>query len=118
MTKNDYLEQLNSKSIDKEIVEKAQEIYGNIFPEIIQKIISSGVESEFLDDDIRILSTDEIMEAEQDLHVDFKEKGLIPIADRGDNDFVVYSFEAKSWSVLNITDETQFKITSDLRDLL
>ena len=109
MTKKEYLEQLSKKEIESKKVAKVQEIYGMEFPEIVNKIISNSNESIFFDDDCRMLSFDEIVDAEKDLHVDFKGKGIIPLVDCGENDFVVYHFKDGIWSKFNIIDKTIFK---------
>ena len=60
----------------------------------------------------------EILNAEQDLHVDFKSNRIIPVADCGDNDFAVYYLDKCKWSRFNIIDETAFKERTTLEDVL
>ena len=67
---------------------------------------------------MRILSYKEILNAEYDLHVDFKTKQMIPLADCGDNDFVVYHFDTHEWSKFNIIDEVTFKKRKTLAEVL
>lgn len=43
------------------------------------------------------------------MHIAFKDKGIIPLVDCGENDFIVYHFKAKIWSKFNIIDETVFQ---------
>lgn len=118
MTKKEYLEKVLRAVIDDAKVSKVQKIYGCKLPDIIQKIVSNSDEATFFDDDTRILSLDEIVDAEKDLHVDFISKKIIPLADCGDNDFIVYHFEDDVWSKFNIVDETIFKKRNDLSELL
>ena len=118
MIKKEYLEHLSKKRIESKKVTKVQEIYGAEFPEIVNKIISNSNESIFFDDGCRMLSFDEIVDAENDLHVDFKEKGIIPLVDCGENDFVVYHFKDAIWSKFNIIDETVFKKKNCIDELL
>lgn len=47
-------------------------------------------------DGLRVLSASEIIQAEEDLHVNFIEKQFLPVADCGDNNFVVYHFADNS----------------------
>lgn len=54
-----------------------------------------------MDDGVRILAFKEILNAKEELHVDFKADGIIPVADCGENDFIVYHL--KKHSGLNLT---------------
>jgi len=118
MTKREYLEQISKKAIDSTKVKEIEDIYGISLPEIIQKIVSNNDETIFFDDDVRILSFAEIVDAKRDLHVDFKAKGIIPVVDCGENDFIVYHLKDHIWSKFNIIDEIAFKKKNDLSDLL
>lgn len=110
MTKKEFLSRIKSQKIDFKIVEKIENKYGFEVPEIVQKIISSSVESVFFDDDWRTLSVDEILDASEDLHVNFEDRMLLPIVDTGENDFIVYHAENNTWSKFNIIDESYFKL--------
>ena len=112
-----YFESITKKEIDLGKVEKIQNIYNKVLPEEVQRIVSNAESSIFLDD-VRILSYKEILNAEYDLHVDFKTKQMIPLADCGDNDFVVYHFDTHEWSKFNIIDEVTFKKRKTLAEVL
>lgn len=118
MNKEEYLDYIKTQKIDSSKVSKIQRLYNAILPEILKKIISASKETVFFDDGSRILSFDEIMDAEADLHVEFKSKGIIPFADCGENDFIVYHFNDNIWSKFNIIDESVFKKKDSLKDLL
>lgn len=118
MTKKEYLKSLDKVKIDGKKVKKIEKLYTKDLPEIIQKIISCADETVFFDDDTRMLSFDEIVDAREDLHVDFTDKGIIPLADFGENDFLVYHFEDGIWSMFNIEDELAFKKKNKLEDLM
>jgi len=118
MVRKDFLDYISSKKVDEKLVEKINSIYGGVFPELVNMIVSNSKETLFFDDEYRVLSYDEIADAEQDLHVDFKEKKIIPLIDCGENDFIVYHFEDNIWSKFNIIDETVFKKKASLGDLL
>lgn len=117
MTAKEYFESIIKKEIDLGKVEKIQNIYNKVLPEEVQRIVSNAESSIFLDD-VRILSYKEILNAEYDLHVDFKTKQMIPLADCGDNDFVVYHFDTHEWSKFNIIDEVTFKKRKTLAEVL
>ena len=117
MTAKEYFESITKKEIDLGKVEKIQNIYNKVLPEEVQRIVSNAESSIFLDD-VRILSYKEILNAEYDLYVDFKTKQMIPLADCGDNDFVVYHFDTHEWSKFNIIDEVTFKKRKTLAEVL
>lgn len=118
MDKKEYLKEVESASINEKRVEKIEKLYNADLPETLKKIVSTAKETIFFDDGTRILSYDEIVDAEEDLHVAFKEKGIIPIADCGENDFIVYHFHDTIWSKFNIVDESVFKKKKNISDLL
>ena len=117
MTLQEYLKQIGETEINTEVMEKVYDEYSDDLPEIVGKIITNAKEAVFLDG-CRILSLEEILDASQDLDIDFKEKEMIPLIDCGDNDFVVYHFSEDSWSKFNIADETVFKKKHSLEELV
>ncbi len=118
MTREDYINNINTFEIDNKKVQVIETKYRASLSELVKKIISNAEECVFLDEDYRILSFAEIEDAEQDLHVEFVEKNLIPIADCGENDFIVYNFNDDSWSKFNIIDETVFKKKNEFEEVL
>ena len=118
MTGKEYLSSLTGVETDEKKNEKLVDLYADNLPEIILKIVANGKEPVFLDNDSRVLSFDEIVDAENDLHIAFREKGIIPIVDCGENDFVVYHFIDKIWSKFNIIDETVFKKKESLEEII
>ena len=117
MTKQDFLNKVMNSIVCAEKVSAIQTIYKNYFPDILAKLISFSDESVFFDDEWRSLSFDEIRDAEQDLHVSFSEKGLIPVLDCGENNFIVFQFSDSSWAKFNIIDEVLFKKKDKLSEL-
>lgn len=117
MRKKEYLEEILKANINNDKVVRIQNLYGAELPEIIKRIISNSDESQFFDDDTRILSDAEILDAKQDLHIDFKSKGIIPIADCNENNFIVYHFNDNIWSKFNIVDESVYNKKESFSDL-
>lgn len=109
MTKKEFLLTLENQSIEKDLVEKIEYQYGFGLPIVAQKIISASKTSIFFDDDWRTLSFQEIIDASNDLHVNFEDQKLIPLIDTGENDFIVYCAENNTWSKFNIVEECHFK---------
>lgn len=59
-----------------------------------------------------------ILNADEELQVDFNKYGLIPVFDAYDNDYICYQIKNAKWSMFNIVDEIAFKKDSTLQDLL
>lgn len=118
MTGKEYLSSLESVKTNKKQTDRITYLYGDDLPEIVLKMASNTKKSIFLDNNSRVLSYDEIVDAEKDLHIAFKEKGILPLIDCGENDFIVYHFVDKIWSKFNIIDETVFKRKKNLEELL
>lgn len=112
----EYIKSLDSIKINDSAVKDVEERYKIKCPEILKKIISNAKEPVFLDDEIRILSLLEILNASRDLHVQFIKLGMIPFADCYDNDFIVYCRDGK-WAYFNITDEIKYDEVQEFYDL-
>ena len=118
MTKKEYIDQLNSTNIDQNKVNKLEALFGLKLPERVKKMMSVNDSAEFFDDGTRMLSYQEVVDAEQDLHVDFKALGIIPVAECGENDFIVFNAKDNIWSKFNIVDEIEFKKKKAFEELL
>ena len=118
MTKTEYVKSLSGLKLDESLVAKVENVYGGSFPEMVKKVITSAEDTIFFDDDYRVLSVSEMLDAEKDLHVDFKSKGVLPLVDCGDTDFIVYHFNDDIWSKFNIVDETIFKRKVSIDELI
>lgn len=118
MVRKEYIDFISAKKTNEKRIKKINDIYETSFPEVVNLIISNSDETIFFDDGYRVMGFNEIAEAEQDLHVDFKNKKIIPLFDCGENDFIVYNFEDDLWSKFNIVDETIFKKRDTLKELL
>lgn len=117
MNNIEFLKMISEVSVDTDKVLKLISVYGKGIPETIERIVSCNETTIFLDK-IRILSYDEILDATTELHVDFVAKKLVPIADCGDNDFVVYHLKDKVWSKYNIIEDCSFKRKEKFEDYL
>lgn len=67
---------------------------------------------------LRFMGLEEILQAGPLLHIDFIAKGLLPIFDCYENDFICYKVDGEGYCVLNIIDETEFFHSSSISDLL
>lgn len=116
MTKQEYLQSVKECPSDR--IAKIEAMFGKIDNEVVRRAVSICDESIFLDDNSRVLTFSEIIDAGKDLQVDFVNLGLIPIIDCGDNDFIVYHVADDSWSKFNIVDKTEFRKQRTLDDVL
>lgn len=118
MTLKEYLDALKSVDIKKERVDKLIEIYGNEIPDIVQRIASFDMEDYFLDDEIRILSFEGILFADDDLNARFKDARLIPLADLMDGDYAVYNCVTGKWNMCNAYEGILFNEQDSLEKIL
>lgn len=116
MTGKELLVQVNNQSVNEAAIKEVETKYGIQLPVFVQRIISYSQESIFLENDWRILSLNEILDASEDLHADFAGLKILPLIDTGDNDFIVYRFENATWAKFNIIDECFFKNKNCLDD--
>lgn len=118
MNRNDYLRELPNQKIDESKVKQVEEVYGCTLPEEVQRILSNCDETVFFDDDdCRVLSFDEILEAPETLCELFVENKMIPLFDCMDNDFIVYKADSHKWLMFNTEDEMDFDEAEYLADL-
>lgn len=118
MNYKEYISSLNDVEVDDEKTKLIEVVYSGDLPEIVLKIIANATETIFLDNDKRILSFKEIINVEKELHVAFKNKGILPLVDCGENDFIVYHFKEGIWSKFNIIDEIVFKKKDSFEELI
>lgn len=117
MNRRDFLDSLKSISVSADVKSQVSAVYNNV-PEIILRILTQYPSPELFDEnESRTLSLDEILHAEEDNDVPFKSKNIIPIADVGDNDFIVYSGTKDTWCMYNILDETIFNEDNSFESL-
>ncbi len=108
MNRKEFLDSLNDVSISADVKGKMSIVYSDV-PEIILKILTKYPAPELFDEnESRTLSLNEALHAEEDNGVPFKSRNIIPIADLGDNDYIVYAGSQRMWCMYNILDETMF----------
>ena len=118
MNRTEFIESIKDVKIKEEILDQVKEVYGEDVPELILQILSVYDKPELFDEnESRTLSLREVLNAEEDNGIPFKSKKIIPIADRGDNDYIVYNVQAKTWAMYNIVDETLFDSKESFEEL-
>lgn len=116
MTRKEFLVYIKTVTVIEKNVAAVEEKYSERLPELIEKIVSCANECVFFDDGWRLLSIREIVDASEDLHVNFVEQKILPLFDTEDNDFIVYHFEKNNWSKFNIIDGCHFKRKQKLEE--
>lgn len=116
MTIHEYIDKIQQLERHVALINDIEDRYQMSLPEVLKDIISNSREPVFLEDDVRILSISEILNANKTLSVDFIALGMIPFADCYDNDFAVYCRDGK-WAIFNIIDECKFDETDDILNL-
>ena len=104
--------------INTDKVAKVQALYEDSFPEFVQRMLSYMEDVVFIDDDLRLLSYREVVNASEELHVDFQTKCILPLIDCGDNDFISYGTDDGTWFLYNIVENVKFKERESLGELL
>lgn len=116
MTKKDFLLHLENQRIDFKIMEKIEREYGFKIPDVIQKVVSMSVKPVFFSNGWRTLSASEILDASEDLYIDFKGQKILPVINTDGNDFIVYRAKDDTWSMFNVIDKCYFKIKRTFYD--
>jgi len=106
----EFAANVNAAPVDDAIVAKVEAAFGGRLSLECKKVLSMNESGEVFDDDDirRLMSTDEILSASRELHVDFTSVGVIPIVDCGDNDFAAYDYKIGKWCKYNIVENCKF----------
>jgi hypothetical protein len=115
---HDFIDGIEKQSINTQFVDKLAEIYDAELIEYVKKLLSASPDGIFFesDDILRLLSHKEIINASEELSVDFTSLQLIPIFDTGDNDYIMFDIKNKNWCKFNIVDSVKFKQKSLLSE--
>lgn len=118
MTKQEYIDSVSKYPENKDRITEISNLYGSKINGIIAKIISFADQADFIGEERRALSYNEILNAPKEYDTNFKELGIIPIIDAYDNDFIVYIIGEKVWAKFSLSDEVLFKRRSTLEEIL
>ena len=111
-----FIKTISLKASNK--IKQVESLYSNTLPDEVACLVSNLDETVFFDNDsfIRLLSFQELIDAETDMNVMFCEKGIVPFFDLGDNDYLVYDLKKKMWCKYNIVDEVAFSSKTKLSE--
>lgn len=120
MTIQDFLNNIDSVSISNNSVKIIENVYGARLNDFVRKVLSAHPDGYFFDGDdvLRLLSTDDIVNAKKELHIDFISLMAIPFIDIGENNFVVYLINENKYAICNITDGCIFKKRDVISDIV
>ena len=113
----DFFDMISNVKIDNAKVKELEKIYGLDIPTTIKSIVSVSNKPIFVEG-YRILSFSEIVDADEDLEVNFSERQLLPVIDCGDNDFIVYDMGKDCWTKFNIIELCVFSQKKDLKQIM
>jgi len=116
MRLSEILKKLSEVTTDEAFVQSIESVYNARLSDEVKKIISLNQDAIFYEDKeiMRSLSNSEILNASEDLQVDFLGKSLLPVFDIGDNDFIIFDLSEDCWYLFNIVDEVKFKKAKSL----
>ena len=118
-----FLNKYTTAPIDEKKVAKVVKAYGWDIPEELQHFISACkreifVENDSFSADFKVLSLDEIIDAETDLGIDFRALKMIPVIDCYDNQFLVYQMDKRNWGLYSMDDDIIFDENESMEELL
>jgi len=116
MKLRDALVKLNNVEIDKASVGKVETLYKTKFSTELQKVISLNKDGVSYDDKSVFtgLSADAIVNAYNNLYIDFVSLNLVPLFDIGDSEYIVYNIKKRCYALYDISDDDEYREASDL----
>jgi len=116
MKLRDTLEKLDNVEIDKAIIGKIETLYKTKLSNELAKIISLNKDGVSYDEKpvFNGLSSNAILNAYNDLYIDFVSLNLLPLFDIGDNEYIVYNLKKGCYALYDISDDTEYSEESDL----
>lgn len=120
MTKQDFIAAVQEAAPNASLIGAIERKYNVSFPESIAKILSVLPQGGFLagSDLCRVMSTSEIILANETLHTDFVGKKLLPMLDLGDNIFVVFDSNRQVFGRFSLNDDLVYRCEEKLSDII
>lgn len=114
---NDVITCIEKNKVDLDYISEVEKYFDCKLPDEVLRIITLGKEPVFYDE-CRIVTVKEMVSSNNIMGVDFKEKGIIPLIDVMDNDFIVYSINEKLYYIYNIVEDVFFDKKTDIKEYL
>jgi len=116
MKLRDALTELDNVEIDRAMTGKIEALYKTKFSSELQKVISLNKGGVSYDDKsvLNGLSAKAILNAYNDLYIDFVDLNLVPLFDIGDDEYIVYDLKKKCYALYDISEDDEHSEESDL----
>jgi len=116
MKLRDALAELDRVEIDNSIISEIEALYKTKLTTEVKKVISLNKDGVSYDDKsvFNGLSADAILNAYNDLYVDFVGLQLLPLFDIGDNDYIVFNIKKRCYAIYDISDDDEYSEEYDL----
>jgi len=116
MRLRDAIAQLDRVEIDKAGTSEIEALYKTKLSGEVKKIISLNKDGVSYDDKsvFNGLSVKAILNAYNDLYVDFVDLQLLPLFDIGDSEYIVYNLKKRCYAIYDISDDDEYSEESDL----
>jgi len=116
MKLRDALARLDNIEIDKSVISEIETLYKTKFTSEIEKIISLNKDGVSYDDKsvFNGLSSNAILNAYNDLYIDFVGLNLLPLFFIGDSEYIVYDLKKRRYALYDISDDDEYSEESDL----
>ena len=118
MTKQEYIDSVMQYPANKDRIKEISDLYGTKINGIIAKIVSFADNADFIGEERRAFSYNEILNASKEYDTDFQTLGIIPIIDAYDNELIVYVIAEKVWAKYSLSDEILFKKKNTIEEIL
>ncbi|MBR6967807.1 MAG: hypothetical protein IKH78_04655 [Ruminococcus sp.] len=118
MTKQEYLDVIMHYPVNEERTKSVSELFGSDIRGIFARIVSFADNADFIGEERRAFSYNEIVNSAKEYNKDFIALGIIPFIDAYDNDLIVYVLEDKSWAKYSLSDDIIFKKKDTLDKVL
>jgi hypothetical protein len=116
MKLRDAYAKLDKVQIDNSVISEIEALYKTTLSSELKKIISLNKDGVSYDDKsvFKGLSSDEILNAYDNLYVDFVELNLVPLFDISDSEYIVYDLEKRCYAIFDISDNDEYSEETDL----
>jgi len=116
MRLRDALAELDKVEIDKASVSEIEALYKTSLPNEVKKVISLNKDGVSYDDKSTFngLSTNAILNAYNDLYIDFAALQYVPLFDIGDSEYIVYNLKNKCYAIYDISDDDEYSEKTNL----
>ncbi len=118
MTKQEYMDNVKKYPENAERIRVISDRYGTEINGLIAQIVSFADNADFIGEERRAFTFNEILNAAKEYDIDFKALGIIPIIDAYDNELIVYVIADNIWAKYSVSDDVLFKKRASLEEIL